>query len=140
MVSTVSVLTLRLAEAIGLYWIAAGLFLLIHPHRLGTMLDDNERSPALALLTGLVAFAIGAAMLIGHHGAPDPLATVVTLVAAIVAIEGLVLIAFPGVLPRIGRAFVSTARIWGVVALILGLVMLLAGLTGRADYLPQGLR
>ncbi len=61
---------------------------------------------------------------------------IVTILAALYAIEGLVLIAFPAILLSLARPFVPAARLWAIVAIILGLILFLAGLTGRADALP----
>ena len=136
MVHTLTVLTLRLAEAIGLYWLAAGVGLLLAPNRLRALIDDMERSPALVFLMGLVAFAIGTAMLMAHHVLYDPLSVIVTVVAAIAAIEGLALIAFPQPLLALARPFAASAPLWGMVSIVLGFLLFLAGFTGRADVLP----
>lgn len=136
MVHTLTVLTLWLAEAIGLYWLAAGVGLLVAPGRMRGMIEDLDRSPALVFLMGLAAFAIGTAMLIPHHVLHDPLSVIVTVLAALVAIEGLVLIALPHLLLAFARPFVASARLWAIVSIVLGLLLLLAGFTGRADALP----
>jgi uncharacterized protein YjeT (DUF2065 family) len=136
MVHTLTVLTLDLATAIGLYWIAAGIGLLTAPERMRAMVDDLERIPGLALGLGAGVFAIGSAMLIAHHVLYDPLSVVVTAVAAILAIEGLALIAAPQVILGIARPFLGNPRLWAIVSLVLGGIMLLCGLTGRADALP----
>ena len=133
-----SVLTLKLAEAIGLYWFAAGVGLFVAPARLGAMVADFDRSPALVYIAGLAAFWIGAGILIAHHVTADPLAAIITIIALAVAIEGLVLLAFPAALLVLARPFVAKARLWGIVAIVLGAVLFLTGLTGRADYIPQG--
>ena len=67
---------------------------------------------------------------------PAPLSVIVTVLAAIFAAEGLLLIAVPQLLDRIAQPFLSNARLWAIVSLVLGLAMLLAGLSGRADALP----
>jgi uncharacterized protein YjeT (DUF2065 family) len=136
MIHTLTVLTLQLAKAIGLYWLAAGIGLLVAPQRLGAMVEDIERSPGLTCAIGLGVFAIGVAILIPHHVLYDPLSVIVTLLALVFAIEGLVLLAFPQILFGLARPFVASARLWAIVSIVLGAVMLIAGLTGRADALP----
>jgi uncharacterized protein YjeT (DUF2065 family) len=136
MVHTLTVLTLDLATAIGLYWIAAGIGLLIDPARMRAMVDDLVRVPGLTYGIGLGVFAIGTAILIPHHVLYDPLSMIVTILAAVLALEGLVLIAAPQALVRIAQPFLAHARLWAILSLILGVLMLLAGLTGRADALP----
>jgi len=136
MVHTLTVLTLDLATAIGLYWIAAGIGLLLAPGRMRAMVEDLVRVPGLTYGIGLGVFAIGTAILIPHHVLYDPLSMIVTILAAVLALEGLVLIAAPQALVRIAQPFLAHARLWAILSLILGVLMLLAGLTGRADALP----
>lgn len=136
MIHTLSVLTLQLAQAIGLYCLAAGIGLLLAPGRMGALVDDIERSPSLVYGLGLGIFAIGVAMLIPHHILSDPLSVAVTVLALLFAIEGLTLLTFPSILLALARPFVAQARLWAVVSIVLGAVMLFAGLTGRADALP----
>jgi hypothetical protein len=106
------------------------------PARLGEWVGTLERTPGLTLFLGLGIFAIGTGILIPHHVLYDPLSLIVTLLAALFAIEGLVLIACPDPLVALAGRVVGAARLWGLVSLILGVLMLLAGLTGRADALP----
>lgn len=136
MVHTLTVLTLDLAIAIGLYWIAAGIGLLAAPQRMRAMVEDIDRSPGLVYAIGLGVFAIGVAILIPHHVLYDPLSVIVTVLAALFALEGLVLIAAPQLLIGLARPFLAHARLCAIVSLVLGVLMLLAGLTGRADALP----
>ena len=136
MVHTLTVLTLDLATAIGRYWIAAGIGLLLAPGRMRAMVEDLVRVPGLTYGIGLGVFAIGTAILIPHHVLYDPLSMIVTILAAVLALEGLVLIAAPQALVRIAQPFLAHARLWAILSLILGVLMLLAGLTGRADALP----
>jgi hypothetical protein len=136
MAHTYTVLTLQLAQALGLYAIAAGIGILAAPGRFRAILGEMQASPGLSYAFGVAAFAIGTAILIPHHLLADPLATVVTIIAALAAIEGLLLLAVPQILIAIGRPFVMQARLWGVVALVAGLLLFLAGFTGRADALP----
>jgi uncharacterized protein YjeT (DUF2065 family) len=136
MIHTLTVLTLDLAIAIGLYWIAAGIGLLTAPARMRGMVEDIDRIPGLTYGIGLGVFAVGTAILIPHHVLYDPLSVIVTVLALLFALEGLVLIAFPQLLIGIARPFLASAQLWAIVSLVLGVLMLLAGLTGRADALP----
>jgi hypothetical protein len=136
MAHTLTVLTLWLAQAIGLYMIASGILLLTRPERLAALVGELEASPLLAFLSGFAAFAVGVAILIPHHVTYDGLALVVTALAVVACIEGLVLIAAPPLVLAIARASVAAPRLWGAVSLAGGLILFLAGLTGRADALP----
>jgi uncharacterized protein YjeT (DUF2065 family) len=136
MAHTLTVLTLQLAQALGLYAMAAGIGILTAPDRFRAVIGEMEASPGLTYAFGVAAFAIGTAILIPHHLLADPLAAIVTVIAALAAIEGLVLLAAPQMLIAIGRPLVIHARLWGIVALVIGLLLFLAGFTGRADALP----
>jgi hypothetical protein len=130
---TDSVLTLRLAEAIGLYVAATGAGALVAPERWRAIGPELERSPGLVLLMGIVTFAIGSAMLGVHHALTDPLADIVTAIAAIAAVEGLLLLVTPEAMIAFGRPFMARPRLWAMFALVAGIALFLAGLTGRAN-------
>lgn len=134
--STLTPLTLRLAEFLGLYMIAAGILLVRRPGTIARMLDELSASAMLAFVAGLLGWAIGAAILLVHHHLSDPLAAVVTLIGWLSLVEGLVVIALPEPLLRLVRSAAPYGRAWGVVSLVLGILVFLAGLTGRADLIP----
>ncbi len=133
---TLTVLTLQLAQAIGLYLLAAGIGLLAAPGRMAAIVADIERSPGLATLFGIGAFAIGVAILIPHHVTYDWLALVVTLIAVVVALEGLLLLAAPTLILAVATRVLAAERLCAIAAIVAGLILFLAGFTGRADALP----
>ncbi|BAV64989.1 DUF2065 family protein [Sphingobium cloacae] len=132
---TTSILTLRLAEAIGLYLILIGISGLASPGRWRGAIEELNRSPALTLVTGLVAFALGATIVMVHRAFADPLSIIVTLVGYIALIKGALLIAVPGPLMKVGDWSFRFTRAWAAFALILGILLFYAGLTGRATVL-----
>lgn len=129
---TISVLTLRLAEAFGLYMIVVGLGGLVAPQRWRAMMDDLQRSPGLVIALGFPVFAVGMTLVMIHSIWTDPLAILVSLIGYVALIEGALLLAVPGPLIRIGLWSLAFARIWAIVSILLGLALFLAGLTGRA--------
>lgn len=129
---TISILTLRLAEAIGLYLILIGISGLSAPRRWRDAIEELARSPALTLVTGLLAFVIGVTIVITHRAFADPLSIVVTLIGYIALAKGALLIAVPGPLLKLGDWTLRFTRVWAAVALILGVLLFYAGLTGRA--------
>ena len=131
----ISVLTLRLAEAIGLYMIVVGIGGLVAPERWRKMMDDLERSPGLVMALGFPVFAIGAALVLIHSVWTDPLAVIVSLVGYAALIEGALLLAVPGPLFRVGRWSLNFTRAWAVVSILLGILLFFAGLTGRATLI-----
>lgn len=132
---TVSVLTLRFAEAIGIYLAAVGIGGLIRRQSWSAIIEEFERSPALTQVTGAVVFAIGAAMFGVHHTLIDPLAAIVTVLSAVIAIKGLLLVAIPDALLGVARPFTAVIRFWPIVALLLGVTLFLLGYLGRATVL-----
>ena len=132
---TTSVLTLELAQALGLYLIVIGLGGLFAPQRWRMLIEELERSPALVMMSAVIAFAIGAALVLSHSILTDPLAIIVTVIGWGALIKGALLIAVPGPLMRLGRAATSATRIWSIAALVLGVLLGLAGLTGTAGLL-----
>lgn len=136
MAHTFTVLTLWLAQAIGLYALVAGIGLLLVPGRMAAIVADMEAHPGLVYLFGMAAFAIGVAILLPHHMMTDWLAILVTLGAVGAVVEGLMLIAAPGLFFAIARPFLAAERLWAIVSIVIGLILFLAGFTGRADALP----
>lgn len=129
---TARMLTLHLAEAFGLYLVAIGAGALIAPERWRAIGGEMERSPGLAIVTGVFTFVIGVAILGIHHSLADPLAIFITVAGAIAAAEGLLLLAVPHLLIALSRPFFEHPRAWAVVAVLLGLFLLVAGFTGHA--------
>lgn len=129
---TISVLTLRLAEIFGLYMIVVGLGGLANPQRWRSVMDDLNRSPGLVVALGFAMFAVGATLVLMHSVWTDPLAIIVSLIGYVALIEGATFLAVPGPLIRIGLWSTGFIRTWAIIALALGLLLFLAGLTGRA--------
>ncbi len=132
---TISILTLRLAEAIGLYMIVVGIGGLVSPSRWRDMMDDLDRSPGLVMALGFPVFVVGAALVLIHSIWTDPLAVIVSLIGYVALFEGALLLATPAPLLRIGRLAVRFTRLWAGISILLGILLFLAGLTGRATVI-----
>lgn len=129
---TISVLTLRLAEAIGLYLIVIGISGLAGPQRWRAVMDDLERSPGLVMALGFPVFVVGAALILIHSIWRDPLSILVSLIGYVALAEGALLLAVPAPLLKIGRWSLRYIRGWAIASILLGLLFFYAGLTGRA--------
>ncbi|ETI65371.1 hypothetical protein C100_02365 [Sphingobium sp. C100] len=129
---TISVLTLRLSEAMGLYMILTGIGALASPARWRAVMDDLDRLPGLVMTLGFSVFVVGVAIVVLHSIWTDPLAIIVSLIGYVALIKGALLLAVPGPLLRVGHWSMGFIRAWAVVALVLGILLFLAGLTGRA--------
>ncbi|PJG47991.1 DUF2065 domain-containing protein [Sphingobium sp. LB126] len=132
---SISVLTLHLAELIGLYMIVIGIGGLGAPLRWRQMMDDLEHSPALVMALGFSVFAVGAALVLIHSIWRDPLSVIVSAIGHVVLIEGALLLAVPAPLLRIGRWSLNFTRAWAIVSIVFGILLFLAGLTGRATVI-----
>jgi len=128
------VLTLDLAQAIGLYLILVGLSGLAKPDRWRQVIDEMAASAALTLITGVFVFVLGVTLVFIHTITTDLLAIIVTAVGWIALVEGALLIVVPHLLLRVGQWSLGFTRIWAIVAIILGILIGLAGLTGTAGY------
>ena len=128
-------LTLHLAVLIGLVCLATGIGGLVGQNRWVEIVDEMERSPALLLAVAFVGIALGLVVILAHHSFADPLAAVVTFIGAWSFLEGLVLLAIPGAYLRFVRPLLRHAKAWAVFAAVLGLALIVAGLTGHADPL-----
>lgn len=129
---TMSVITLHLAVLIGLVCLATGLGGLSGPGRWPEMIDEFERSPGLMLAIAFAGVVFGLVIILAHPYWGDPLAVAVSLIGWASFVEGLALLAIPGAYLGMIRPALRFARAWSIVATILGLILIVAGLAGRA--------
>jgi len=134
MITTSTVLTLSLAKAFGVYMIAAGLSGLVARERWQAILTNFREKAGLTYISGVFVFALGAAIIFVHNIWTDPLAILISLIGWVAAIEGLILIAFPEPLLKWAASFLRPGAVFAfaVFAMVLGAVLLLLGLMGRA--------
>ncbi len=123
-------LTSTIALAFAAYMIAAGLLGLFDRDRFRTIIEELRRSPALTYITGIFVYALGVAVVLVHDNWSDGLGIVVTLIGWAAVVEGLVLLARPGLLLEFaGKLVGSGGRQWiSISALVLGGVLALIAL------------
>ena len=126
-------LTLHLLVLIGLYELAAGIAGLTGRIDWRAMMDEFERSPSLSFVTGFMVFVIGGVMIMSHHHWTDLLADIVSLIAWIALIEGLAIMVAARPLLVFFRPMVVSQRAISIFAALFGVILILLGLTGRAD-------
>lgn len=131
--TTATVLTLHLCVLIGLYMIAAGIGGVTGNARWDELVGELERSAGLLYLVGAFAFAVGALIVMIHNRWTDPLACLVSVVGWAALAEGLVVLAYPAAWLALARPMLRHVRAVAIAAILLGALLLLAGLTGRAD-------
>src|SRR6476646_9596251 len=126
-------LTLHLLVLIGLYELAAGIAGITGRIEWRAMMDEFERSPSLSFITGFMVFVIGGVMIMSHHHWTDLLADIVSLIAWIALIEGLLIMIVAKPLLVFFRPVVVNQRAISLFAVLFGIVLIALGLTGRAD-------
>jgi hypothetical protein len=126
-------LTLHLLVLMGIYELAAGLAGFTGSISWSAIIDEFDRSPALTFMTGFVVFALGGVVILVHCIWTDPLAIVVSTIGWIAAVEGLLLMAVPRPLLAFSRRLVANQGLISLLATGFGLLLILLGLTGRAD-------
>lgn len=139
MLDTFSILTLHLATAYGVGIFVVALAAITSPARLGDVIADFERSPALVFLGALLALVMGITLVMLHNLWTDPAAILVSLLGWVILVKGIFVAAAPEGLMKFAAAAASSparVRVWGVVALILAAAYLAIGFAGRASVSP----
>lgn len=127
-------LTLNLAVALGVYALAGSIGILLSPpERTARLFDEIANSPGLIFAYGVIAFAIGATWIMVHHDWITPLGIIISLAGWLITIEGVLFLAFPQVLVAFALKFKSNMKPWCLIGIVLGLLLIVAGLTGIAD-------
>jgi uncharacterized membrane protein len=116
---------------IGVYMVAAGIGLVTDRDAYATLIDDLRENTALGYVTGAFVFVLGAAMVAVHNLWTGPLAVVVSVFSWGALIEGVLMLAvrrqFLGLVNVVPFTGATTLR-FGIAAIVLGLVLLYAGL------------
>ena len=126
-------LTLHLLVLIGGYELAAGIAGFTGRIEWRAMMEEFERSPSLAFVTGFVVFVVGGVMIMNHHHWTDLLAMIVSAIAWIALVEGLLIMIVARPLLIFFRPVVVNQRMISLFAATFGIVLIILGLTGRAD-------
>jgi hypothetical protein len=126
-------LTLQLLILIGGYELAAGLAGFTGRINFQAMIEEFERSPSLTFMTGFIVYIIGGILVMAHSHWTDLLAIIVSAVGWIAVVEGLMIMVWPGPLLAFSRPFVRSQQAVSIFAMLLGIILILLGLTGRAD-------
>lgn len=114
----------------GVYCIGGGLSMLVNPPRMQTLIDNFSNTPALSYLTGAIMAPLGAGLLLAIHDFYSVQRGLVTLLGAAMLIEGYLMMIAPRTLLSMATPFMSDVRImriYGVVALAIGAVLLWLG-------------
>lgn len=116
---------------LGLYALAAGVGELRAPGGWAAMLDEFEQQAGLRFVTGFVALALGAAIYLANPWRPDDwLAIAVSVIGAVIVVEGALLLASGDRFIRFSRKAIGTAsKSWAGLAALLGAAMIIIALS-----------
>jgi hypothetical protein len=118
------------ARIYGLYFLAAGVGLLVDRAQYATAVAEFRQSVALSYLGGIAAFIVGAVTITFHNDWSNWAAIVITLVAWVSLIEGVLYIAARRVMvDLIGRIPLGSPVMIaiGVVVAVIGVALLWVG-------------
>ncbi|MEE2566382.1 hypothetical protein [Hyphobacterium marinum] len=123
-------LTESLARILGLYMLAGGIGLLIDPKAYDGVMENFRANPALAYISAVVVFTIGAALVTLHNQWSSWPQIIVSLIGWAALVEGILMLAvrrsFFALVAKIPLGM-GMLRGFGVLTLVLGALYLYAG-------------
>jgi hypothetical protein len=128
-------LTLKLAIFVGAFLVAAA-SALVRPSIAAKLLASIEASPGIMHATAAVTAFAGGGLLVAHVDFTSITAALVTLTAIWWAIEGLGLLALGHALKIASPQSVRLYALSNIPALLIGLVLIIAGLAGHVEPTP----
>jgi len=123
-------LTETLARIFGLYMLAAGIGVALNSANMFKMLEEIRQNAFAFYLGGLIAFAIGAAIVSVHNDFSGPLAIFISLIGWVALAEGVIMLAFPKVMQAFADkmlGLIGSGKVWGIAVAALGVVLLVLG-------------
>jgi predicted MFS family arabinose efflux permease len=109
------------AKILALYYISAGIAALSGKLSFSKMIEEYERSSALAFVTGFIAITLGM-LLVEYHNIWIPSWPVlITFIGWGMLLKGVLLIAFPQSISFF-KSWCRNTQAWGIVMIALGLL------------------
>lgn len=119
---TIMLTSLILAKIAGLYCLFVGLAMLINPHRFKTMIHDFVHSPAALHLAAFITLILGIILTVFHNVWTWDWRVLITIVAWLTLIKGLILLFVPTLTIKSGKAMESSNTFYVITAIITLLV------------------
>jgi hypothetical protein len=120
-----------IAALIGLYMLAGGVGMLTDHNVWSRVIKEFAGSPALGYLAGILAFAVGAAIVAAHNRWETPLEIIVSIIGWAALVEGMLMLAvrrpFLGFFARLAPSAAPARMIAGLIVAA-GAVLLYAAL------------
>jgi len=111
-----------IAGLIGPTLVAAGAAILLNLGSIGALADEATRDPALIMLSGVLAFVAGLAIVRVHNRWTGGWPVIVTVLGWVFVLGGLIRLLFPARLASLAVAFVQTTGLVAGEAVVLLLV------------------
>lgn len=124
-------ITIYLVVAIGFYMFASGIGIARKPATAHKVLEELEASPALIIITGAFTYFLGATLIAIHNKWDNVLEGFVSFVGWSAAIQGLLLLAAPGLIFGFARIIApgdKAAGLFGALTVAVGGGLLFLGI------------
>lgn len=115
-------LSIFVAKVISLIYLPLGIALLGGQLKGKEIIDSFKKSPGLSILVGCIGLIIGIFLITYHNIWIKDWPVLITIFGWAAAIEGIVFIGLPKLMFSITNVIPKNEKLWGFIALILGLV------------------
>lgn len=119
-----------LARFIGIYFLVAGLGVIVRRKTISDFLQRYREDKVLGFISGVLALWFGLVVLALHWQWGDALAMTITLIGLVAALKGSALILFGDAVLVLARPFdenLHVAGVWGIVIALIGAGLIWAG-------------
>lgn len=119
--------TIFLANIIGWYFVIIGLYLVLKHDQLKPAVKELLKNPGVFFLMATVTLILGLLLVASHNIWVMGWPVIITLIAWITLIKGLIRLFFPSVVHNIAKNMLENAmlmKIMGLIVLIIGLFLL----------------
>lgn len=123
-------ITLFLAQVMGVYFLVAGVGMLLNPARMKGAMQEAKRSYLLPYFDGAIALVVGLLLVLNHNVWDGLLEVLVSLIGWVVVVEGVLMMLLPQkTISAMIEAFMGAhmARLMGVVSVVLGIYFVYQG-------------
>ena len=115
-------ITIFMAKLIALIYIPIGIAMLTGQIKAKDMFSSYEKSSAFTLFMGIFAVATGLVLITYHNIWVKDWPVLITLLGWIAVVEGVLFIAFPKPMLKMGKKISANEKAWGIFAIVFGLV------------------
>lgn len=119
-----------LAQIIGLYCILVGIAMILHPKRFKVMLNDFINSPAVLNLAGIITLILGIILIVFHNIWIWSWIVLITIIAWFTLIRGIIDLFVPEFAIKMAKRLESSSNFYYVSAIITLIVGLILGYYG----------